>query len=88
LEAARHYWVALDDARKSRFRFHHISTDEVYGDLDGPEDLFTETTPYQPSSLTRQAKPVPIILFEHGLVLTVCQRWLPTALTTTVHAIS
>ncbi|MHA6129384.1 dTDP-glucose 4,6-dehydratase [Pseudomonas fluorescens group sp. PF-1] len=50
LEAARHYWVALDDARKARFRFHHISTDEVYGDLDGPEDLFTETTSYQPSS--------------------------------------
>ncbi len=45
LEAARRYWVALDDARKARFRFHHISTDEVYGDLDGPEDLFTETTP-------------------------------------------
>ncbi len=50
LEAARHYWATLDDARKSTFRFHHISTDEVYGDLDGPEDLFTETTPYQPSS--------------------------------------
>ena len=50
LEAARHYWAALDDARKGRFRFHHISTDEVYGDLEGPELLFTETTPYQPSS--------------------------------------
>jgi dTDP-glucose 4,6-dehydratase len=50
LEAARHYWAALDDARKANFRFHHISTDEVYGDLEGPEDLFTETTPYQPSS--------------------------------------
>ena len=42
--------AALDEARKSAFRFHHISTDEVYGDLEGPEDLFTETTPYQPSS--------------------------------------
>ena len=50
LEAARHYWAALDDTRKANFRFHHISTDEVYGDLEGPEDLFTETTPYQPSS--------------------------------------
>lgn len=50
LEAARQYWSALDGARKSAFRFHHISTDEVYGDLEGPEDLFTETTPYQPSS--------------------------------------
>ncbi|NYT84340.1 dTDP-glucose 4,6-dehydratase [Pollutimonas harenae] len=50
LEAARQYWQGLDEARKSAFRFHHISTDEVYGDLDGPEDLFTETTSYDPSS--------------------------------------
>lgn len=50
LEAARQYWLTLDDTRKADFRFHHISTDEVYGDLDGPEELFTETTPYQPSS--------------------------------------
>lgn len=50
LEAARGYWTSLDDARKVTFRFHHISTDEVYGDLEGTEDLFTETTPYQPSS--------------------------------------
>ncbi|MDX9664609.1 dTDP-glucose 4,6-dehydratase [Pseudomonas sp. P5_152] len=50
LEAARHYWAALDDGRKASFRFHHISTDEVYGDLEGPQDLFTETTSYQPSS--------------------------------------
>ncbi|MBA6095695.1 dTDP-glucose 4,6-dehydratase [Pseudomonas sp. NEEL19] len=50
LEAARGYWLTLDESRKAAFRFHHISTDEVYGDLEGPEDLFTETTPYQPSS--------------------------------------
>lgn len=50
LEAARHYWLGLDEDRKAAFRFHHISTDEVYGDLHGPEDLFTETTPYAPSS--------------------------------------
>jgi len=50
LEAARCYWMELDTHRKSNFRFHHISTDEVYGDLEDPEDLFTETTPYQPSS--------------------------------------
>ena len=49
LEAARRYWSALDGEAKAAFRFHHISTDEVYGDL-GPEGLFTETTPYQPSS--------------------------------------
>lgn len=50
LEVARKYWVALPDARKESFRFHHISTDEVYGDLEGPDDLFTETTSYAPSS--------------------------------------
>ncbi|MDO5090201.1 MAG: dTDP-glucose 4,6-dehydratase [Cardiobacteriaceae bacterium] len=50
LEAARAYWNGLDAARKAAFRFHHISTDEVYGDLYGSSDLFTETTPYAPSS--------------------------------------
>jgi len=50
LEAARHYWKELDSERQSAFRFHHVSTDEVYGDLDDPEKLFTETTPYAPSS--------------------------------------
>ena len=50
LEAARSYWGGLDSAKKSAFRFHHISTDEVYGDLHGTDDLFTETTPYAPSS--------------------------------------
>lgn len=50
LEAARKYWQGLDEARKSSFRFHHISTDEVYGDLEGTTDLFTETTSYAPSS--------------------------------------
>src|SRR5690606_6955353 len=50
LEAARSYWQALPVERKGAFRFHHISTDEVYGDLHGTDDLFTETTPYAPSS--------------------------------------
>jgi len=50
LEAARHYWQPLDAEKKRSFRFHHISTDEVYGDLHGTDDLFTETTPYAPSS--------------------------------------
>jgi len=48
LEAARCYWSQLAD--KAAFRFHHISTDEVYGDLHDAESLFTETTPYDPSS--------------------------------------
>nr|WP_229667936.1 dTDP-glucose 4,6-dehydratase [Oceanisphaera marina] len=50
LEAARHYWNGLPAKEKSEFRFHHISTDEVYGDLEGTDDLFTETTSYAPSS--------------------------------------
>ena len=50
LEAARAYWSQLDNARKDAFKFHHISTDEVYGDLEGTDDLFTETTSYEPSS--------------------------------------
>lgn len=61
LEAARQYWMQLDAERKAAFRFHHISTDEVYGDLPHPDEqegkainlelpLFTETTPYAPSS--------------------------------------
>lgn len=60
LEQARMYYNALDESRKSHFRFHHISTDEVYGDLPHPDDrhedqspslpLFTEATRYAPSS--------------------------------------
>ncbi|MCG6233001.1 dTDP-glucose 4,6-dehydratase [Vibrio furnissii] len=50
LEAAREYWNTLEKSAKERFRFHHISTDEVYGDLEGTDDLFTEETSYHPSS--------------------------------------
>lgn len=61
LEAARYYWMQLEVKRKAAFRFHHISTDEVYGDLPHPDEqegqavnqklpLFTESTPYAPSS--------------------------------------
>jgi dTDP-glucose 4,6-dehydratase len=50
LEASREYWKGLDKNKQKDFRFHHISTDEVYGDLDGPDELFTETTSYDPSS--------------------------------------
>jgi dTDP-glucose 4,6-dehydratase len=49
LEVARNYWNQLEENRKSNFRFHHVSTDEVYGDLD-ETGLFTEETSYQPSS--------------------------------------
>ncbi|OSI18423.1 dTDP-glucose 4,6-dehydratase [Neisseria dumasiana] len=50
LEAARAYWQNMPSEKQASFRFHHISTDEVYGDLHGTDDLFTETTPYAPSS--------------------------------------
>lgn len=50
LEVARKYWHTLNEADKALFRFHHISTDEVYGDLDNTNALFTESTPYAPSS--------------------------------------
>lgn len=50
LEAARQWRETLPEAQKAAFRFHHISTDEVYGDLEDDESLFTETTPYAPSS--------------------------------------
>jgi len=56
LEEAREYWSSLDDDRKDGFRFHHVSTDEVYGDLKGTDDLFTEETPYKPSSPYSAAK--------------------------------
>lgn len=49
LEAARQYWNSLQADRKEAFRFHHVSTDEVYGSL-GDEGMFLETTPYDPSS--------------------------------------
>ncbi len=49
LEAARAYWSGLPPARRDSFRFHHVSTDEVYGSL-GADGLFTETTPYAPNS--------------------------------------
>ena len=50
LEVARKYWLQLNEEKKASFKFHHISTDEVYGDLEGTTDLFTETTSYAPSS--------------------------------------
>lgn len=50
LEVARNYWRKLGVEAQKAFRFHHISTDEVFGDLEGTESLFTELTPYAPSS--------------------------------------
>jgi len=56
LEEARGYWSGLEGDKKDNFKFHHVSTDEVYGDLEGTDDLFTEETPYAPSSPYSAAK--------------------------------
>jgi len=50
LEAARAYWGSLQGAAKEAFRFHHVSTDEVYGSLQPSDPAFTETHPYEPNS--------------------------------------
>jgi dTDP-glucose 4,6-dehydratase len=50
LEAARAYWQGLEDPEKSAFRFHHVSTDEVYGSLKPTDPAFSETNPYEPNS--------------------------------------
>ncbi len=50
LETARYYFESFKKEKREQFRFHHISTDEVYGDLEGTDNLFTEQTPYSPSS--------------------------------------
>ena len=56
LQQARIYWSCLKDSKKDGFRFHHISTDEVYGDLEGKDSLFTEETSYAPSSQYSDSK--------------------------------
>lgn len=50
LDASLQYWRGLEGEKKNNFRFHHVSTDEVFGDLPFDESLFLETTPYAPSS--------------------------------------
>jgi dTDP-glucose 4,6-dehydratase len=50
LEAGRTYWSGLDETNRAAFHFLHVSTDEVYGDLAGSDDLFREDTSYDPSS--------------------------------------
>ena len=50
LDAARAYWAGLERKRQERFRFHHVSTDEVFGALGADDPPFTETTPYDPRS--------------------------------------
>lgn len=82
LEAARGYWGGLGEAEKRDFRFLHVSTDEVYGSL-GAEGLFTETTPYDPSSPYSASKAASDHLAVAWAGPTVCRRWFRTAPTIT-----
>jgi dTDP-glucose 4,6-dehydratase len=50
LDCAREYWNSLTDSAKERFRFHHVSTDEVYGSLSATDPAFTERNPFEPNS--------------------------------------
>ena len=50
LEQSKNYWQSLKGIKKESFRFLHVSTDEVYGDLEGEDDFFSEDTAYDPSS--------------------------------------
>jgi len=50
LQQSKNYWQSLKGEKKEKFRFLHVSTDEVYGDLEGTSDFFSEETPYDPSS--------------------------------------
>lgn len=50
LECAREYWGNLQGVEKEQFRFHHVSTDEVYGSLSSSDPAFKETNPYEPNS--------------------------------------
>ena len=80
LEAARTYWEA--QGKPDDFRFLHVSTDEVYGEL-GATGTFTEETPYDPSRPTRPARPGPITWPAPGTAPTACRCSLPIAPTTT-----
>ncbi|WP_353432581.1 dTDP-glucose 4,6-dehydratase [Polynucleobacter sp. MWH-UH23A] len=50
LDCAREYWSSLQEEQKEQFRFHHVSTDEVYGSLSSSDPAFKETNPYEPNS--------------------------------------
>ncbi len=87
LECARAYWQTLAPQERSRFRFLHVSTDEVYGSL-GRDGLFSETTPTIQARLTRHRRPHRTTWPRHGPVPTVCRSSSPTARTITAPFIS
>ena len=74
LENARSYWGSLTPEARSTFRFHHISTDEVYGSLD-KKGAFTELTPYRPSSPYSASKASADHLVRAWCQHMVCRYW-------------
>ena len=74
LMAAREHWSSLEADERGSFRFHHVSTDEVFGSL-GPAGLFDEASPYQPRSPYSRARPDRITSFAPGTTPTGCLRW-------------
>ena len=85
LEAVRTYWAGLPQQKKRQFLFHHISTDEVYGDLEPVGISLLRRQVMLPALLMQQRWLVLIILFAPGTGLTGYQRLLPTVQTTMVH---
>jgi len=88
LEAARDYWMGLPPSRRPQFRFHHVSTDEVYGSLGPTDPPFSERNPYKPNSPMPPVKRQAIIWCARGITHTGCQWSRPTVATTTVHSSS
>jgi dTDP-D-glucose 4,6-dehydratase len=74
LEAARKYWLSLTAEVKESFRFHHISTDEVYGDLEGTMNLLKKQHHMHQVHHIQQVRQVQIIWFAHGTEPMVCQQ--------------
>lgn len=83
LNATLEYWRGLSGLRRENFRFHHVSTDEVFGDLPFDGGIFTEETPYAPSSPIPPRRPLPTISCAPGTGPTGCRSCFPTARTIT-----
>lgn len=82
LDVAKRYWSSLQGEKKAAFRFHHVSTDEVYGDLEAT-GFFTEETPTTPVRRTPLVRPHPTTWYVPGIAPTACRWWSPTAPITT-----
>ena len=88
LEAALAYWRTLDAGARARFRFHHISTDEVFGSLGADRQVHRDHALRSPTRPIPPARPRPTIWCAPGTTPTACRRWPPTAPTITGPIIS